>query len=236
MLFDRSPIKALENNSMAITHICLNCARDLARQPALRDPHYSLPLVICPDCNKVSVRRPNHYSAQYKSMLRGITIFFTLLFHTLFIITFAAITIGWVFLISNVVFGINGSELTHLSVTNVIVAFALTSIATGAWLTAGFSHIPKLKVWICWTLFLLFIFAITLITKLLSESIHNVNVAINSFEVNLVIASALITIITIMIIAITGIPLGKFFLYLHRIIARERWQWRKRRRTLGRTK
>jgi len=45
-----------------------------------------------------------------------------------------------------------------------------------------------------------------------------------------------IPIIAIMILAMAGIPLGNFFLYLYRILAREHWQWRKRRLTMGRTR
>ncbi|MCH8822627.1 MAG: hypothetical protein IH984_03875 [Planctomycetes bacterium] len=221
---------------MAISHICINCAKDLARQPAIFDPHYSLPLVICPDCNKASVRRPNYYSIKYKSLLRIITVFSTLLFQTLCIIALAGATVACVFLIGNVVFLMTDAELSRLSVTNVIIAVSLTSIATGAWLTAGFSHIPKLKVWIGWSVFLVMVTAIASIIYFLSKS--NIDANFGSATILLVLANtlALIPILVMMILAMVGIPLGNFFLYLYQILARELWQWRKRRLSLGRTR
>jgi len=221
---------------MAISHICINCAKDLARQPAIFDPHYSLPLVICPDCNKASVRKPNYYSTKYKSLLRIITVFSTLLFQTLCIIALAGATVACVFLIGDIVFLMTDAELSRLSVTNVIIAVSLTSIATGAWLTAGLSHILKLKVWIGWTVFLVMVTAITSIIYFLSES--NIDANFGSATILLVLANtlALIPILVMMILAMVGIPLGNFFLYLYRILAREHWQWRKRRLSLGRTR
>lgn len=221
---------------MAIAHICLNCAKDLARQPAIVDPLYSLPLVICPDCNKASVRRPNYYSAKYKSLLRIITVFSALLFQTLCIFALAGATVACVFLIGDIVFLMTDAEPSRLSVTNVIIAVSLTSIATGAWLTAGFSHIPKLKVWIGWSVFLVMVTAIASIIYFLSKS--NIDANFGSATILLVLANtlALIPILVMMILAMVGIPLGNFFLYLYQILAREHWQWRKRRLFLGRTR
>lgn len=226
-------IKVLENNCMAIAHICLNCAKDLARQPAIIDPLYSLPLVICPDCNKASVRRPNHYSAKYKSLLRIFTVFTTLLVQALFIIALVGASVGWVFLIGDIVISMTDAEHTQLSNTNVIVAFALTSIATGAWLTAGLSHIPKLKAWIGWSVLLVIVTAIASTIYLLSELNGAPNLALAAILVVLIIIVTSPAIIAIMLFATAGIPLGNFFLRMHRIFVRERWQWRKRRRILG---
>ena len=221
---------------MAISQICLNCAKDLARQPAIFDPHYSLPLVICPNCNKASVRRPNYYATKYKNLLRLITVFSTLLFQTLCIITLAGATVACVFMIGNVVFLMTDAELSRLSITNIIIIVALTSIATGAWLTTGFSHIPKLKVWIGWSVLLVMVTAIASIIYFLSES--NIDANFGSATILLLLANtiALIPILVMMIVAVMGIPLGNFFLYLYRIFARELWQWRKRRLSLERTR
>lgn len=40
-----------------MSHICLSCGRDLARVRALVEPHYGLPVVVCPDCGRAVVRR-----------------------------------------------------------------------------------------------------------------------------------------------------------------------------------
>lgn len=221
---------------MAIAHICLNCAKDLARQPALREPHYSLPLVICPDCNKASVRVPNYYSAKYKNLLRIITVFLTLLVQALFIIALAGATVAWVFLIGDVVFSMTDAEIARLHLTNIIVAIILTSIATGAWLTAGLSHIPKFKAWIGWSVLLVIVTSIAFTIYFLSELNSAPNLALAAILAVLIIIVTSPAIIAIMLFATAGIPLGNFFLRMHRIFVRERWRWRKRNRILGRAK
>ncbi len=42
---------------MAISHVCLRCGFDLARSRALLDPFYRIPIVRCPRCQSVQVRR-----------------------------------------------------------------------------------------------------------------------------------------------------------------------------------
>jgi len=50
---------------MAISHVCLNCGRDLARVRASLDPAYRLPLVHCPTCPSVWVRRREPMAARF---------------------------------------------------------------------------------------------------------------------------------------------------------------------------
>ena len=42
---------------MAISHVCLGCGRDLARVRPVRDPAVGWPIVRCPACDRVSIRR-----------------------------------------------------------------------------------------------------------------------------------------------------------------------------------
>jgi hypothetical protein len=55
---------------MPISHICPTCLTEFARVRAVPDPHYGLPVVVCPGCNKgvVRVRHPDR--AYWREMRR----------------------------------------------------------------------------------------------------------------------------------------------------------------------
>ena len=55
---------------MAASHICMSCGLDLARIQAVVDPHYGLPLVACPDCRAVAVRRTHWITARWRQAMR----------------------------------------------------------------------------------------------------------------------------------------------------------------------
>lgn len=55
---------------MAVSHICLSCGLDLARVRAVTEPHYGLPLVVCPECSVATVRRKEAVTAAWRRTLR----------------------------------------------------------------------------------------------------------------------------------------------------------------------
>ncbi len=55
---------------MAISHLCLGCGFDLARVRTRPDPHYALPLVVCPDCGDAAVRRVHPLQLGWRAFLR----------------------------------------------------------------------------------------------------------------------------------------------------------------------
>lgn len=53
-----------------MSHICLSCGRDLARVCALVEPHYGLPVVVCPDCGRAVVRRRHPIIVRWRQFRR----------------------------------------------------------------------------------------------------------------------------------------------------------------------
>lgn len=56
--------------SVARSHICIACGHDLTRLHAPPDPHYALPIVVCPTCARASVRRPYAGAARGRAAVR----------------------------------------------------------------------------------------------------------------------------------------------------------------------
>ncbi|MDQ7013330.1 MAG: hypothetical protein Q9O74_05460 [Planctomycetota bacterium] len=57
---------------MARSHICMGCGKELARLRAPPDPHYGLPVVVCPGCGLACVRRPRGGLARWHTFLRAL--------------------------------------------------------------------------------------------------------------------------------------------------------------------
>jgi hypothetical protein len=55
---------------MAESHVCMSCGLDLARIRAVVEPRYGLPVVACPDCRTVVMRRMDPMVAQWRRTMR----------------------------------------------------------------------------------------------------------------------------------------------------------------------
>jgi hypothetical protein len=55
---------------VARSHVCIACGHDLARLHAPPDPHYGLPVVVCPGCALACIRRPYTGVALWRSAMR----------------------------------------------------------------------------------------------------------------------------------------------------------------------
>lgn len=51
---------------MPLAHACISCGTSLSRVRAQRDPHYGLPLVVCPTCTRACVRRRHPLQAGWR--------------------------------------------------------------------------------------------------------------------------------------------------------------------------
>ncbi len=51
---------------MPVAHACISCGTSLSRVRARRDPHYGLPLVVCPTCTRACVRRRHPLQAGWR--------------------------------------------------------------------------------------------------------------------------------------------------------------------------
>jgi hypothetical protein len=126
---------------MVISHVCVECGHDLARVRARHDPHYGLPLVHCPGCGKVTVRRMHPAWRAWRAFLRVKTSLGLVVFQLAAIVGFVAGGIGiseaWGQLIEETQYLLPGE---HFPWAFPLGMTALFSVALGAWLTAGFAH------------------------------------------------------------------------------------------------
>lgn len=58
---------------MRISHACAGCGSDLTYLRAAPDPHYRLPIVVCPSCDLAVVRRRPEMSRIAKRIRRGVS-------------------------------------------------------------------------------------------------------------------------------------------------------------------
>ena len=220
---------------MAIAHICLGCARDLAHHRAIRDPHYALPLVICSGCGKTHVRRTHPFTTRWTDTLRLGTALIALLFQH----AVAAALIVWTFsvMIGAYVIGFATytEQVSRVTMLSFVGGLAGVSILTGAWLTAGLSHITPWKAWTGWTVLILGLSAIGTAVFLVAFTGRIPDLASWAAGVGLLTAGAAAPLSIIMLLALAGIPLGKLILAGHRAFVRERFRWRRRRRSVGRS-
>src|SRR5262245_7451405 len=120
---------------MAIAQICLDCGLDLARIRIRQDPHYGLPIVHCPRCEAVSVRRVHPLAVAWKTIRRVdwsltvllVQIIFALAFTTATLISTYSLAIGlWTIASGNA-----GSDIYWFLLVPPLIVAPLT----GAWLT-----------------------------------------------------------------------------------------------------
>lgn len=221
--------------SMTIAHVCFGCARDLAGVRAVRDPHYALPLVICPGCGKACVRQTHPFHTRWIASLRigtAITalilqnvVALTLIFSTLAVIA-RALTLGYAAIIG---------ELTRQALINLGMSIGAVSIVTGAWLTAGLSHIPWWRAWLGWMLLVVVLVGLIAAVSLGALGGRVPDLVSWIVGTSVITAAACVPLGIVMVLALTGIPLGKLILSAHRAFVRGRFRWRRRRRALGAT-
>ena len=79
---------------MAIAHVCLGCGFDLARVRAGADPHYGLPLIICPQCTTATIRRKHPLQKGFRFCLRLDWTLFILVAQVLALLFMLGMTMG----------------------------------------------------------------------------------------------------------------------------------------------
>lgn len=75
-------------------HICIQCGLSLARVHAPPDPHYGLPVVVCPRCHAASVRRPFAGDATRRAAVRAWHTAARLFIRLVLLLAASAITVG----------------------------------------------------------------------------------------------------------------------------------------------
>jgi len=126
-------------------------------------------------------------------------------------------------------------EMTRQTMVNLGLGIGAVSIATGAWLTAGLSHISWWRAWLGWML--LMVLLVGLIAAVFLGALAGRSPDLVSWIVgtSVITAAACVPLGVIMALALAGVPVGKLILMAHRTFVRERFRWRRRRRALGAT-
>ncbi len=221
--------------SMTIAHVCFGCARDLAGVRAVRDPHYALPLVICPDCGKACVRQTHPFHTRWIASLRIGTAVTALIFQNVVALTLicstlvviaGALTLGYAAMIG---------ELTRQAMINLGMSIGAVSIVTGAWLTAGLSHISRWQAWLGWMLLVVVLVGLIAAVSLGALGGRVPDLVSWIVGTSVITAAACVPLGIVMVLALAGIPLGKLILSAHCAFVRGRFRWRRRRRALGAT-
>src|SRR5262245_27090216 len=125
---------------MAAAHVCMTCGLDLARVRVQRDPHYHLPLVICPQCRSASVRRRHPIISRFRQARRVALPFIVVAIQLPLIGLFGFLNLMAAFALLMIALEVprfhDPEEIRWLIVLTLIVL----PIITGTWLTIGFHH------------------------------------------------------------------------------------------------
>lgn len=126
-------------------------------------------------------------------------------------------------------------ELTRQTMINLGVGLGTVSIVTGAWLTAGLSHISWWRAWLGWMLLVVLLMGSIAVVSLAALGGPVPDLVSWIVGTSVITAAACVPLSIIMVLALAGIPLGKLILSAHRTFVRGRFRWRRRRRALGAT-
>jgi len=225
---------------MAISHICQSCGFDLAATRPIHDPYFRLPVVICPKCDTAAVRMRHPFQQMWRTVMRYDTIATAFAIHLSLLVASVLATIGFCFAVPIAITSVAVEAITLRELVPAIVLSALFPPALGAWLTAGFSHIARWRVFIGWGLSAVATLTIVVFFGLLANGEfprpgNPIMQSGDTWRTALLIAGGFWSVSVIIIAAITtlatsGIPLGFGLLALARTF--RSWRFRLRRRRL----
>ena len=220
---------------MTIAHVCYGCACDLAGVRAIRDPHYALPLVLCPGCGKAHVRQTHPFHARWIASLRIGTAVTALIFQNVVALTLISSTLAVIAGALALGYAAMIGELTRQTMVNLGMSIGAVSIVTGAWLTAGLSHISWWRAWLGWMLLIAVLVGLSAAVSLAVLAGRVPDLVTWIVGTSVITAAAFVPLGILMVLALAGIPLGKLLLTAHRAFVGGRFRWRRRRRALGAT-
>lgn len=209
---------------MAIAHLCIQCGFDLARIRAQRDPHYHLPLVVCPRCAHACVRRMHPLQRAWRTFLRMDRAIWLLFWHAALMLLLIVLNVSVVVLLAQ-----NAASPTEWYwIQRVTLGYSFVfQIGTGMWLTVGFAHLRARWVWPAWI-------AIIGVLSNMDFIVYEIHRAIGSTDgpdmpddMAGLFLFRIVTLAGAMAVAALGIPLGHGVRRSYRIHRRQRW--RKRR-------
>ena len=215
---------------MRYSHTCTSCGTELAHVRAVREPYYGLPIVTCPHCALVVVRRRHPLEKWLHTCLRIDALALALILQLGFAFWSLALTIALSVAFAHALTQGQFTELAPASLFPTVVAFLFVAVLLGAWMTAGLAH------WRWWTRYVgLWGLAAALMTldtifepiffEVVRQHEGGPSIPFQWGEYGL----RLLTLTAIFCLSLTGAPIGLLVRHVARVFRRWRFRWRRRR-------
>lgn len=230
---------------MAIAHVCLGCGADLARIHVIRDPHYRLPIVICPDCGEACVRRVDPILQRWRAFQPIALALCALFVQVLIVLSLAPATVLVIDAVPDLLpVRISGNvfDLLYDQSFAVMVIGVTLPVLTGVWMTTGLGHWRPWLARAVWGLLIAGLLSWDVL-RLASETIGNELGIVPGIgaEAHLKLAFydwilRIVVLFVFLMMTFAGSPLGAVLLKIHARRRSRRWSRRRarlRRRTRG---
>ena len=230
---------------MAIAHVCLGCGADLARTHVIRDPHYRLPIVICPGCGEACVRRVDPILQRWRAFQLLAAALCALLVQVLIVFLLApatALVIDAVPDLLPVRIPGNVFDLLYNQSFAAMVVGVTLPVLTGVWMATGLGHWRPWLARAVWGLIITALLSWDML-RLAFETIGNRLGIVSGVgaEAHLQLAFydwllRVLVLFVFLMLTFAGSPLGAVLLKIHARRRTRRWSRRRarlRRRTRG---
>lgn len=223
---------------MAIAHVCLGCGADLARIHVIRDPHYHLPIVICPGCGEACVRRVDPILRRWRAFQPAAAALCALLVQLLIVLLLATVTAYVVNAVPDIFpVRISGNVLDLLydqSIAAMVVGVTLP-LLTGIWMTTGLGHWRPWLARAVWGLLIAGLLSWDVL-RLASETIGNELGIVSGVGTGAHLKLAfydwilrVLVLFVFLMMTFAGSPLGAVLLKIHAQRQNRRWSRRRAR-------
>jgi hypothetical protein len=217
---------------MAISHACLNCGTDLARVRAVREPHYGLPLVVCPGCGSAAVRNRHVIHQRWRGLLRVSKSLIAAVAQLIALVLCAGGVITLCILIQEETrWFLGGASTEPIAACLPAVMVIAVAVLSGVWLTAGLAHWKRAWAWAIFTILI----AISLsIDTVIAPAVTQLTAGPGGFGEKLDYEMPewlfrLLVLGVMMMIATAGIPPGILARRWAAALRQSRWRARRKR-------
>jgi hypothetical protein len=229
---------------VGLSHLCVDCGLDLRHERSAIEPHYGLPLVICPRCGCAAVRRRHPFVRAWPNTRRFICALRTILIQSALIAFLSALMLQACGDLSRtmglyVPFGRRSLIDLLLHEWSSLIGWGLVPpIMVGAWLTCGLGHLGRTRAFLLWSGWIVFLVHWT---TLIDWSPGRLEVLVTQ-GASLIprrvdeLLPKLAAAVVLMVIALAGIPLGVGLQRYGRLLRRRGWRALRRRRRRVRTR
>lgn len=146
----------------------MRCGKDLVHQRAVRDPHYGLPLVICPRCGWACARRqPGWCSRRRRRKIIGITI--TLGSQGVFLFLLTVCTLAILATVLETQHNRSSSTPQWEQALLYFWAYLIAPAIVGIWLTTGLRHVNRTFIFMLWLVWILIFPFLSVVSDMITE-------------------------------------------------------------------